>query len=72
MMKGIYREIANPDHVVKVLNRDADGIAYEDGGKIVCTKRVKSFDQKFRKDDNASVAVLVSELAPEFVAATML
>lgn len=70
-MKGIYREIANPDHVVKVLNRDEESIAYEDGSKIICTKRIKSFDQKFRKDENASVAVLVSELAPEFAAVAL-
>jgi hypothetical protein len=59
-MKGIYREILRPDHVVKVLKRDDEGIAYEDGGSIICTKRIKSFDQKFKKDDSATVAEIVS------------
>ena len=63
-MKGIYREVLRPDHVVKVLKRDDDGIAYEDGGKIVCTKRLKSFDQKFVKDDNATVAEIVADFIP--------
>jgi hypothetical protein len=58
-MKGIYREILRPDHVVKVLTRDDDGIAYEDGGRIICTRRIKSFDQKFKKDDLATLAELV-------------
>lgn len=61
-MKGIYREILRPDHVVKVLSRDGDGIAYEDGGRIVCTKRIQSFDLKFKKDDSATVADIVSDL----------
>jgi hypothetical protein len=61
-MKGIYREILRPDHVVKVLSRDGDGIAYEDGGRIVCTKRIQSFDQKFKKDDSATMAEIVSNL----------
>jgi hypothetical protein len=61
-MKGIYREILRPDHVVKVLSRDDDGIAYEDGGRIVCTKRIRSFDQKFKKDDSATMAEIVSNL----------
>jgi hypothetical protein len=60
-MKGIYREILRPDHVVKVLKRDEEGIAYEDGGNIICTKRIKSFDQKFKKDDTATVADLASD-----------
>ena len=63
-MKGIYREVLRPDHVVKVLKRDDDGIAYEDGGKIICTKRLKSFDQKFVKDDNATVAEIVADFIP--------
>jgi hypothetical protein len=63
-MKGIYREILQPSHVVKVLNRDEEGIAYEDGGKIICTKRIKSFDQKFKKDDSATVADLISDYQP--------
>jgi hypothetical protein len=61
-MKGVYREILRPDHIVKVLNRDDDGIAYEDGGRIICTRRIKSFDQKFKKDDSATLAELVSDL----------
>jgi hypothetical protein len=61
-MKGIYREILRPDHVVKVLNRDAESIAYEDGGNIICTKRIKSFDQKFKRDESATVAELASGL----------
>lgn len=60
-MKGIYREILQPSHVVRVLKRDEEGIAYEDGGRIICTKRIKSFDQKFIKDDSATVAELVSD-----------
>lgn len=60
-MKGIYREISEPNHVVRVLKRDEEGIAYEDGGKIICTKRIKSFDQKFIKDESATVAELVSD-----------
>ncbi len=66
-MKGIYREIANPDHVVKVLKHDEDGIAYEDKGSIICTKRVKSFEQKFRKDDSATLADLVADFQPAIV-----
>jgi hypothetical protein len=61
-MKGIYREILRPTHVVKVLSRDAEGISYEDGGRIVCTKRIKSFDQKFQKDDSATVAEMLVDL----------
>jgi hypothetical protein len=60
MMKGIYRDIQHPDHVVKVINRDADSISYEDGEKIVCTKRVKSFDSRYKRDDAASVAAMAS------------
>jgi hypothetical protein len=60
-MKGIYREILQPGHVVKVIKRDEDGISYEDGGRIVCTKRIKSFDQKFRKDESATIAELVGD-----------
>jgi hypothetical protein len=60
-MKGIYREISEPSHVVRVLKRDEEGIAYEDGGRIICTKRIKSFDQKFIKDETATVAELVSD-----------
>ena len=60
-MKGIYREISEPSHVVRVLKRDEEGIAYEDGGRIICTKRIKSFDQKFIKDESATVAELVSD-----------
>jgi len=63
-MKGIYREILKPSHVVKVLSRDEEGIAYEDGGKIICTKRIKSFDQKFKRDESATVAALVSDYQP--------
>jgi hypothetical protein len=63
-MKGIYREVLRPEHVVKVLQRDEESIAYEDGGKIVCTKRLKSFDQKFVKDDNATVAEIVADYIP--------
>jgi hypothetical protein len=63
-MKGIYREVLRPEHVVKVLQRDEESIAYEDGGKIVCTKRIKSFDQKFVKDDNATVAEIVADFIP--------
>lgn len=59
-MKGIYREIQNPLHVVKVLKRDAEGISYEDGGKIVCTRRIRSFDLKFRKDESATIKDLVA------------
>jgi hypothetical protein len=64
-MKGIYREILRPDHVVKVLKYDEEGIAYEDGGKIICTKRVKSFDQKFKKDEAASVAAIAAAYNPQ-------
>lgn len=60
-MKGIYREILRPDHVVKVLKRDDDGISYEDGGKIVCTKRIKSFDQRFVKDEAATTAEILAD-----------
>jgi hypothetical protein len=60
-MKGIYREILRPDHVVRVIKRDADGISYEDGGKIVCTKRLKSFDQRFVKDEAATTAELLAD-----------
>jgi hypothetical protein len=60
-MKGIYREILRPDHVVKVIKRDAEGISYEDGGKIVCTKRLRSFDLKFQKDEVATTAEILSD-----------
>lgn len=60
-MKGIYREILRPDHVVKVLKRDDDGISYEDGGKIVCTKRIKSFDQRFVRDEAATTAEILAD-----------
>ena len=63
-MKGIYREILHPAHVVKVINRDAEGISYEDGGRIVCTKRIKSFDQKFKKDDAATVTAFLGDYHP--------
>jgi hypothetical protein len=63
-MKGIYREILRPDHVVKVLKRDDEGIAYEDGGRIICTKRIRSFDQKFKRDESATVAELVADFHP--------
>lgn len=63
-MKGIYREISRPDHIVKVLKWDDDGITYEDGEKIICTKRLKNFDQKFRKDESATIAELAAELVP--------
>jgi hypothetical protein len=66
-MKGIYREILRPDHVVKVLKRDDEGIAYEDGGSIICTKRIKSFDQKFKRDESATVAEIVSQYQPAVV-----
>ena len=66
-MKGIYREILNPDHVVKVFKHDDDGIAYEDGGSIICTKRIKSFQQRFRKDDSATIAELVADFQPVVV-----
>ena len=64
-MKGIYREILRPDHVVKVLKYDEEGIAYEDGGKVICTKRVKSFDLKFKRDEAASVAAIAATLNPQ-------
>jgi hypothetical protein len=60
-MKGIYREILRPDHVVRVIKRDDDGISYEDGGKIICTKRFKSFDTKFQKDEAATTAALLAD-----------
>lgn len=63
-MKGIYREILKPDHVVKVIKRDEEGISYEDGGRIICTKRIKSFDQKFKKDENATVAEMLGDYHP--------
>ncbi len=63
-MKGIYREVSRPDHVVKVLKWDDDGITYEDGGKIVCTKRLKNFDQRFRKDESATLAEIVADFVP--------
>lgn len=63
-MKGIYREILRPDHVVKVLKRDEDGISYEDGGRIVCTKRIKSFDQKYKIDESATVAEIAAQYQP--------
>ncbi len=66
-MKGIYREILRPDHVVKVINRDAEGISYEDGDKIICTKRVKNFDQRFRKDEAATNAELLADFQPSLV-----
>ena len=59
-MNGIYREIQNPLHVVRVLKRDAEGISYEDGGRIVCTKRIRSFDLKFKKDDSATIAEMLT------------
>ena len=59
-MIGIYREIQNPQHVVKVLKRDSEGISYEDGGRIVCTKRFQSFDLKFKKDETATIADIVA------------
>ena len=62
-MKGIYREILQPGHVIKVIKRDEESISYEDGGRIVCTKRIKSFDRKFRKDDAATLA----EMAADYV-----
>ncbi len=58
-MTGIYREILRPDHTVKLLKRDDEGITYEDGGKIICTKRIKSFDQKFQRDESASMTELL-------------
>lgn len=64
-MKGIYREILRPDHVVKVLKYDEEGIAYEDGGRVICTKRVKSFDQKFKRDEAASVAAIAAAYNPQ-------
>jgi hypothetical protein len=66
-MKGIYREILNPDHLVKVLNRSDEGIAYEDGGRIICTKRIKSFDQKFQKDESATLADILMNESPKFL-----
>jgi hypothetical protein len=60
-MKGIYREILRPDHVVRVINRNDDGLSYEDGGRIVCTKRIKNFDQKFKKDEVATTAEILAD-----------
>lgn len=67
-MRGIYREILRPEHTVKVLNRDAESLSYEDGGRIVCTKRLRSFDQKFRKDDIATNADILAGFQPALVA----
>ncbi len=63
-MMGIYRERSKPDHVVKVIQRDDEGISYEDGGKIVCTKRIRNFDQRFKKDNSATVAEIVADFRP--------
>ena len=63
-MKGIYREILRPDHVIKVFKHDEEGIAYEDGGTIICTKRFKSFEQKYRKDESATRAEILSDYNP--------
>jgi hypothetical protein len=63
-MKGIYREISKPEHVVKVLERNEEGITYEDGGKIVCTRRIANFDKKFQKDNSATIAEFISDFKP--------
>jgi hypothetical protein len=60
-MKGIYREILRPDHVVRVISRDDDGLSYEDGGKIICTKRLESFDKRFKKDEAATTAEILAD-----------
>jgi hypothetical protein len=60
-MKGIYREILRPDHVVRVISRNDDGLSYEDGGKIICTKRIESFDKKFKKDEVATTAEILAD-----------
>ena len=60
-MKGIYREILRPDHVVRVISRDDDGLSYEDGGKIICTKRIGSFDKRFKKDEAATAAEILAD-----------
>jgi hypothetical protein len=66
-MQGIYREITKPDHTIKVLKRDAESIAYEDGGRIICTKRIRSFDLKYQKDTTATVADFLSDFKPALV-----
>ena len=63
-MNGIYRERSKPDHIVKVIQRDAGGISYEDGGRIICTKRVRHFDLKFTKDNSATLAEMLSDFMP--------
>lgn len=63
-MKGIYREKERPDHTVRVLDRSGESISYEDGGKIVCTKRIKSFDQKFVRDESATLTEMVADIMP--------
>ena len=60
-MKGIYREILRPDHVVKVISRNDDGLSYEDGGKIISTKHIKSFNQKFKKNEAATTAEILAD-----------
>ena len=66
-MKGIYREILKPDHVVTVLNRDGSSISYQDGGLLICTKRVKSFDQKFTRDESATMTEMLAGFKPVVV-----
>ncbi len=64
-MKEVYREILNPDHMVRVIKRDAQGISYEDGDRIICTRRISHFDRKYRKDVDATVAEIAAELRPQ-------
>ncbi len=64
-MKEIYREIRNPDHTVCVIKRDANGISYEDGHRIVCTRRIVHFEKKFRKDIEATMAEIVAGFRPQ-------
>lgn len=63
-MKEIYCEILNPDHKVRVIKRDENGISYEDGDRIICTRRVQHFEKKFRKDTEATFAEMVADFRP--------
>lgn len=64
-MKEIYREIVNPGHTVRVIKRDTNGIFYEDGDRIVCTRRVSNFEKRYRKDVEATLAEFVAEFRPQ-------
>lgn len=64
-MIGIYRDVLQPDRIVKVITRDDNGISYEDRGSIVFTRRIRKFDERFRKDEAATTAAIFAELGSD-------